>query len=174
MSSSSSPTGSPHNDYPVNFYFEVNCNNEKIAFQEVSGISQEIAVEEIASGGENTFKYRLPVIASSGNVVLKGAVLPQSSTFNSWCLSTLSGGFAQAITPYNLTVSLLNAKGVVCLSWLFNRAYPVKYSVSDLNSHEGNILIETVELAYTFLTAVTNTIVYPTPQPTFTLKSNGN
>ncbi|MBB5395245.1 MULTISPECIES: phage tail protein [unclassified Mucilaginibacter] len=163
MSNSSLPTVSPHNDYPVNFYFQVGYNNENIAFREVSGISQEMAIEEVACGGENRFKYRLPVIASTKNLVLKSAVLPQSSTFNTWCLNTLSGGFSQSITTCNLLVDLLNPAGQVCLAWTFNAAYPVKYSVSDLNSQDGSIIIQSVELAYTFFQVTTNSIVYPTP-----------
>ncbi len=163
MSSSSLPTVSPHNDYPVNFYFQIGYNNENIAFQEVSGISQEMAIEEIACGGENRFKYRLPIVASTRNLVLKSAVLPQNSTFNTWCLSTLSGGFTQSITTSTLLVNLLNPAQEVCLAWTFNDAYPVKYSVSDLNSQDGSIIIQSVELAYTFFELTTNTIVYPIP-----------
>ncbi|RYU91645.1 phage tail protein [Mucilaginibacter terrigena] len=163
MSSSSSPTVSPHNDYPVNFYFQVGYNNENIAFQEVSGISQEMAIEEVTCGGENRFKYRLPVVASSKNLVLKSAVLPKNSTFNAWCLSTLSGGFTQSIATGIITVNLLNPAQEVCLAWTFNGAYPVKYSVSDLKSQDGSIIIQSIEMAYTFFELSTNTIVYPTP-----------
>jgi phage tail-like protein len=166
MSNSSLPTVSPHNDYPVNFYFQVGYNKENIAFQEVSGISQELAMEEVASGGENRFKYRLPVVSSTKNLVLKSAVLPANSTFNAWCLSTLSGGFTQPIITSLLTVNLLNAAGNVCLAWTFNAAYPVKYSVSDLKSQDGSILIQSVELAYTYFEVTNNSIVYPTPAAT--------
>jgi phage tail-like protein len=171
MSNSSSPTVSLLNyDYPVNFYFDVYCNNEVIAFQEVSGISQEMALEEVACGGENSFKYRLPVAASSRNITLKGAILPQNSKFNNWCLSTLSGSLSQPITPVSLLISLLNANGDVCLSWMFFDAYPVKYSVADLNSQNGSVLIQTIEMAYTYFTVSTNKIAYPTPTPDFDLK----
>jgi phage tail-like protein len=36
------------------------------------------------------------------------------------------------------------------MQWTFNNAYPVKYAVSDLNSQESNIAIESIELAYTY------------------------
>lgn len=135
----------------------------------MSGISQEMALEEVACGGENSFKYRLPVVASSKNITLKGAILPSNSNFNNWCISALSGTLSQPITPVSLLVSLMNANGDVCLSWIFFGAYPVKYSVADLNSQNGSVLIQTIEMAYTYFTVSTNKIAYPTPTPDFEL-----
>jgi phage tail-like protein len=138
------------NDYPVSFYFTLSFAGVDAAFKEVSGISKELSVEEIVCGGENRFKYRLPTISSSQNLVLKRAMVPAGSQLVNWCANCIDQGLSNPIQPKNVILKLLNASGIVCMQWTFNNAYPVKYAVSDLNSQESTIAIESIELAYTY------------------------
>lgn len=139
------------NPYLVGFYFNfVFPGGEDAAFQEVSGIGKEWNVEEVVCGGENRFKYRLPTVATFQNLVLKRGRVKKNSPLTEWCRKTLDEGLAVPIMPKNVTVNLLNQEGNTCLSWNFIRAYPVKWSTSDLKSLESEILIETVELAYQY------------------------
>jgi phage tail-like protein len=144
-------------EYPVGFYFSLSFEGEDAAFKEVSGISKELGVEEITSGGENRFKYRLPNVSSSQNLVLKRAIVPTGSKLISWCGSTLDDGLAAAIQTKDVSVDLLDNKGTVLMKWTFYNAYPVKYAVSDLKSQESEILIETIELAYNYFNIVSTT-----------------
>ena len=144
------------NTFPVGFYFSLSFNGEDAAFKEVTGISKEMSVEEIVSGGENRFKYRLPTVSSSQNLVLKRAVVPNGSELASWCANTLDGGLTKPIEPKDVTVNLLDADGKVYMKWTFYKSYPVKYSISDLKSQESEILIETIELAYTYFDITQN------------------
>jgi phage tail-like protein len=137
-------------DYPVGFYFSLSFEGEDAAFKEVSGISKELGVEEVASGGENRFKYRLPTASSSKNLVLKRAIIPTGSKLITWCSDTLDGGLANAIKTQDVSVDLLDNGGKVLMKWTFHNAYPINYSVSDLKSQESEILIESIELAYTY------------------------
>lgn len=146
-----------NSDYPVSFYFTLSFSGVDAAFKEVSGISKELSTEEIVSGGENRFKYRLPTVSSSPNIVLKRAIVPVGSALVNWCANCIDQGLANPIQPQNVTLRLLNANGVVCMQWTFNNAYPVKYAVSDLNSQESNIAIESIELAYTYFNISSNT-----------------
>lgn len=147
------------NNYPVGFYFKLSFNGEDAAFQEVSGISRELNVEEVVCGGENRFKYRLPTISTSQNLVLKRAYLVKGSGLVNWCASAIDGGFVNKIYTHDVSVSLLNAEGTVCVMWTFYNAYPVKYSVSDLKSQESELVVESVELAYTYFEISKNTSV---------------
>ena len=141
-------------DYSVNFYFELNFMGEKIGFKEISGISKEMKVEEFASGGENRFKYRLPSISSSQNLVLKRAIIPAGSSLNTWISNTLNKGLSEPIVTAPILVNLLSPKGEAQMSWTFYNAYPIKYSVSDLKSDGNDVVIESIELAYTYFEEV--------------------
>jgi phage tail-like protein len=139
-------------DYASSFYFELSFKGEDASFQEVSGIGKELGVEEVVCGGENRFKYRLPTVASSHNLVLKRALLPEGSALIDWCSRSIDGGLAKPIMPQDVSVSLLDETGTVYVKWTFHKAYPVKYAASDLKSQENGIVIESIELAYTYFT----------------------
>ncbi|MBQ0788019.1 MAG: phage tail protein [Oceanihabitans sp.] len=137
-------------DYPVGFYFKLTFKEEDIGFQEVLGISKEIEVEEVVSGGENRFKYRLPTITSTQNLVLKRGIAAADSELISWCKSTMDEGLINPIIPMDVSVSLVNKEGLALISWTFYNAYPVKYSVSDLSPDPNAIAIETLAFAYSY------------------------
>ncbi len=140
--------------FPVGFYFSVSFDSgQGIGFQEVSGLTKEQSVEEVASGGENRFKYRLPTISSSQNLVLKRAIVIKGDDLTKWCKNSLEGGLAKPIQTKTVSVNLLNSKGQVSKKWNFYKAYPIKYSVSDLKSQESEVLIHTIELAYIHFTS---------------------
>jgi len=137
-------------DYAVSFYFELLFKAETIAFQEVSGISAELSVEEIVCGGENRFKYKLPTAVTSQNLLLKRALIPVNSQLVSWCKDSIGGGLANKIETNDVSVNLLGADQMVCMKWTFHDAHPVKYSFSDLKSQESGLVIESIDLAYTY------------------------
>ena len=74
-------------DYPVRFYFTLSFPGVDATFKEVSDISKELSIEEIVCGGENRFKYRLPTVFSSQNLILKRAIVPIGSLLMYWCVS---------------------------------------------------------------------------------------
>jgi phage tail-like protein len=136
--------------HPVGFYFSISFNDtEQGFFQEISGLSNETNVEEVV-GGENRFKYRLPTTTSNKNLVLKRGVVPKDSALLTWCVDSIDGGLATPIQTKEITICLLDQNEVVSMKWVFNNAYPVKYSVSDLKSQENEVLVETIELSYTY------------------------
>jgi phage tail-like protein len=139
-------------DTQIGFYFKLTFQEQDIAFKEVSGISKELSIEEVASGGENRFKYRLPNVSSSQNLVLKRGIAPVDSLLVNWCAICIDQGLSNTIQPHNVTLSLIDANGQTLMLWIFHNIYPVKYSVSDLNTQESDIAIESLELAYTDFT----------------------
>ncbi len=138
---------------PVGFHFKVEFNlagitgqDREARFQEVSGLKKELAVEEFKEGGENRFSHRLPAPAKYSNLVLKRGVLFNSKLID-WCFDAIDNF---VFTPIDMTITLLNENHQPLLAWDFIKAYPLKWSTSDLKAQDNSILIETLELAYQF------------------------
>ncbi len=140
--------------FPVSFYFSLSFsskgNQNDGAFKEASGIAMDIGTEEVTCGGENRFKYKLPGVASFQNLVLKRGMIPKKSALTSWIDSTLGGGLIKPIQPTTITLKMLGANKSPVVTWTFANAYPVKWSVSDFNSMDNNLSVETLEFAYTY------------------------
>jgi phage tail-like protein len=115
-----------------------------IRFQKVSGLSAEVATESISEGGQNLYLQRLPQGVRYNNLVLeRGMVIgsPLNIEFN---IAMSLFKFAAA----NVLVTLLGEDKIPRAAWLFFKAYPVKWSTSDLAA-EPSLVIDTMELAYT-------------------------
>jgi phage tail-like protein len=138
---------------PVGFHFRVEftglgSGDSDTRFQEVSGMTAEITTEELQVGGENMFTHRLPTRGKYGNLILKRGMLKDSDLI-SW--------FANAIEhfqfkPTNVSVYLLNEKHEISSSWIFIKAYPVKWAISDFKAQDNSIVVETIELVYQYFT----------------------
>lgn len=143
---------------PPSFYFRLSFSGisgqADAGFQEASGISTQIETEEVICGGENRFKYKLPKVIKSDNLVLKRGLVTSNSQLATWCKNTLTSDFGTTIQPKSIMISLLGNDGKPLMSWSFVNAYPVKWSVSDFKSQENAISIETLEFAYSYFKKV--------------------
>lgn len=144
-------------DLQTSFYFSVKISGDTsdvdAAFAEVSGLNKELGVEEVVSGGENRFKYRLPTCVSYSNLVLKRGVILADSPLIEWCQLSLDSGLSSSIVVKDILVNLLNPQGKSVMSWNFVRAYPLKWSMGDLKAKDGEVLLETLEFAYLYFSA---------------------
>jgi phage tail-like protein len=134
---------------PVSFYFKVKfigIGNSDVdtRFQEVSGLTHEIGVEDLPEGGENRFSYKLPTKGKYGNLTLKRGVMLSSGLVD-WINDAID---KFTFAPKDINITLLNETGQPLVSWNFSKAYPVKWSTSDLKSTDNSIVTETLELAY--------------------------
>ena len=139
-------------DPPLSFRFGVFFfmggiipNPLDIKFQKVSGLSSEIETQTIDEGGRNINRYHLPNKVTSGNLVLeRGMVIG----------SLLNLEFEYVMSNFrfytsNVLITLFNASSIPVSAWLFWKAYPVKWAVSDLDADANSLVIDTMELAYT-------------------------
>jgi phage tail-like protein len=133
---------------PLGFHFKVEFANLKseFEFQSVAGLTIELTTEEIAEGGENRFKHKLPVRTSFPNLVLKRGLLTDSSLIK-WCRDAVEDF---NIVPTDITISLLNEEHEPLMTWNVVHAYPLKWSMADFNAEESKLVIETIELAYNY------------------------
>jgi phage tail-like protein len=114
-------------------------------FKKVSGLSGEVNTTTLVEGGENLSSLRLPDRIIYNNLILERGLVVDSR---------LSDQFNEAMslfkfTPSDVLVTLLSEGRDQIAAWKFMKAYPVKWTVSDLDASEPSIVIETLELAYT-------------------------
>lgn len=140
--------------YPlVNFRFSVSIDDTvDAAFSEISGLDTEMATETIEEGGENRFSYTLPTRGTHGNLVLKRGILDGSTGLFRWCRDAMEQGLAKTLTLKTINVSLLDMANQPVLSWKVLDCWPVKMNVSPLDAKNGDVVVETLEFAFTSLT----------------------
>jgi len=135
-------------DFPVVFHFKVAFGNstdeQDNRFQEVSGLSAEVTLEEYREGGLNDHAHRLPTGAKYNNLVLKRGYLGDT-TVADWCRRGIEHF---DFDPTDVDVSLLDENHQAVAFWSFRGAFPVKWSVSDFKAQDNGLAIESLELAY--------------------------
>lgn len=119
-------------------------NPTEIRFQRVSGLSAEITTTTLVEGGQNLYAHRLPERVDYGNLVLeRGRMLvSQIDAVSNVAFSLFE------FAPYNVIVTLHGEAGEPLSAWLFLKAYPVQWSTSDLDATKTELVIDTLELAY--------------------------
>ncbi len=134
-------------DLAVAFHFSVlvggMAGDSDTRFQEVSGLSAEVGVEEYREGGLNDSVHRLPTGAKHGNLVLKRG-FTMSSALAAWCRRAIEDF---EFDPQEVLV-FLGEQHQPLATWGFVDAYPVKWSVSSFNAEQNALTIESLELAY--------------------------
>jgi phage tail-like protein len=117
-----------------------------VRFQDVTGLTAEMGIEEIAEGGENRFTHRLPARAKYSNLILKRAMLTDSGLIK-WFKDAIENF---EFSPSTVMVKLLDQDHEPMVTWNFIKAWPVKWTISDLKATENAIAVETIELAYQY------------------------
>jgi phage tail-like protein len=121
-----------------------------IRFSKVSGLNSHIETHSLNEGGQNLYTHRLPKRIQYDNLVLERGMAIGSllvAEFN----ATMS---LFKFNPSNVLVTLLDETGSPISGWLFMTAYPVKWTVSDLNAEQNQVVVETMELAYQRMQAI--------------------
>jgi phage tail-like protein len=142
---------------PVGFHFKVEVLGltpvaDDLRFVEVGGLALEVATDEVPEGGENRFTQRYPGRVKYGDLVLKRGLLKGSEVWE-WarkCIEDLD------VQPKDVDVTLLDAAHEPLMTWHVVGAFPVKWSVSDLNATANNFVVETMTLAFRHFRLDTN------------------
>ena len=113
-------------------------------FQKVSGLGTSVDTETVEQGGENLYSQLLPKKIQHDNLVLERGLVVGSPLVIEFNVAMSLFKFS----PSNVLVTLLDTTRIPIASWLFIKAYPVKWSVSDLDATANDVVIEHMELAY--------------------------
>lgn len=134
---------------PVGFHFRVEFSLPDVTdndnrFRDVSGLSYQVDTEELREGGENRFIHQLPTRVDFQSLTLKRGMITDSIVIE-WVRNTLENF---EFVPIDVMVSLLGSDHQPIRSWQIKNAWPKKWTISDFNAQENNIVIETLELEY--------------------------
>jgi len=126
------------------FNFVVEINSIQVGgFSEVSGLQAETEYESIREGGINDYEHKLARITKYPNLTLKRGIFDADELWR-WHEEVVNG----RVQRNTITIKLQDSLRVDKWAWVFDDAYPVKWSVSDLNATSGTVALETVEFAH--------------------------
>ena len=117
-------------------------------FQSVGGLEVSVDTESVREGGENRFEYALPTKTSYAELSLKRGVLRESAVIE-WVDATMQ---SLQVQPLDLLVSLLDENHEALMNWNIKHAWPRKWSVSEFNAMNNELLIESLDLHYLYFT----------------------
>ncbi len=126
-----------------NFNFLVEFEGGIIGgFSEVSGLTDEVTVEDYRDGGPVLEAgRRMPGARKAARLTLKRG-MTQSKKLLDWCQAAHKG---EKKLVSGLIILLDEARHEK-LRWRFSNAVPVKYQGSDLKTTDNDVRIETLEL----------------------------
>ncbi len=120
------------------------------AFTEVSGLTVQIEVEEVAEGGQNQYTHKLPGRMKWPNLVLKRGITDTDNLF-AWFAKSSGNGFNGAgnvLERRNGSIELKDAAGETVRTWVFSQAYPVKWTGPKLAAGSRDLAVEELEVCH--------------------------
>jgi len=123
-------------------------------FSEVSGFDLSVDVVEYREGDDlrNTPR-KLPGLTKYGNITLKWGVVGDMD-FLDWIFTVAPSDQAPptGIERKNITITLIDDSGGNGPSWTVINAWPVRYSIPDLNALGSEVAVESLEICHEGLT----------------------
>ena len=140
------------NTYPFKKYnYRVEIDSIDVAaFSEVSGFDASVDVIEYREGTDPINSPRkMPGLTKYGNVTLRWGV-SDDSDFLDWVYSVAPTNTAPptGMVRHNVTITLIDDAGNPGPSWNLINAWPVGYTVPDLNGMGGEVAIQSLELCH--------------------------
>ena len=113
-------------------------------FSRLSGLSQSVETETLKEGGRNTSTIQLPNHVTNGTLSLERGFIWGSALTAEF---NITMNLFQFYTS-NVVVTLFNEEGIPVSAWLLLKAFPTKWSVSDFDADQSNLVIDSMELGY--------------------------
>ncbi|MBW3605391.1 MAG: phage tail protein [Actinobacteria bacterium] len=116
-------------------------------FTEVSGLSVEVSVEEVAEGGQNQFVHKLPGPMKWPNIVLKAGVTSADDLF-AWLSKSSGDRFDGKLERETGHIAVCDPAGNVVRRWNFAGAFAVRWSGPTLAAASSDLAVEELEIAH--------------------------
>jgi phage tail-like protein len=111
-------------------------------FSRVKGLVRETRFESFREGGVNDFEHKLATLTTFGNLTLERGLF--ASEVWDWHDQVVNG----AIKRRKITIALRDEKESEVWRWHADAAFPVKWSVSDFDAANQQVVIESIEFAH--------------------------
>jgi phage tail-like protein len=111
-------------------------------FRECTGLAAEIECKDYNEGGVNDHVHKLPTRMKYPNLVLKRGVTYEDALLK-WLWKT-----QRETQRINVTVSLMGADGKPVRSWVFQEAFPIKWTGPNMNASSNQVATETLEIVH--------------------------
>lgn len=139
------------NEFPiVNYQFaiKIDGSDDPVAlFQKISGMTVTRAIDELTEGGFNEYTMEFPREFGYNHIIFESG-LSSSDFFYKWMMYGKEQGFALG-KNFVLEQRFANKPIEEPKSWAFDGAFPVRWSISDLDvTNSNSIVIETLELSF--------------------------
>jgi phage tail-like protein len=116
-------------------------------FSEISGIEREVQIEDYREGGLNDFTHKLATVTKYHNLTLRRGLADATELWQ-WHQDVVNG----KIERRQINVVLLDVAGKDTWRWVFEKAYPVKWSGASLNATSSVVFVESMEFAHNGIT----------------------
>ena len=126
--------------------FLVEIGSEVVAnFQECTGLTMEVEIQEYVEGGNNEFIHKLPGRVKYTNITLKRGVT-DNTQFANW-RPKIEGGKI-TVERKNISIILFSHSGETVKTWEVTEAFPVKWTGPEMRASSMDVAIESLELAH--------------------------
>lgn len=138
MSSGTSNRSNPF----TTFHFYVDGVGQAV-FTEVTGLDIEVEVTNYEEGGVNDHVHRLPGRVKVSDITLKNGITATNELWD-WYKKILQGNFERR----NISIIMVDQKGVEQMRWNFIDALPVKWSGPQLKADQSQSAIQSLVLSH--------------------------
>jgi phage tail-like protein len=114
-------------------------------FRECTGLAAEMEVKDYNEGGVNDRVHKLPTRLKYPNLVLKRGVTYEDALLQ-WLWKTQQR--VEPVQRVNVTVSLMGPNGQPVREWVFQEAFPIKWTGPNLNAGSNQIATEALEIVH--------------------------
>jgi phage tail-like protein len=138
-------------DHHAISFFRVEIDSiDSASFRKCGGLKSESEVFEYQEGGDNETVRKLIGPSKASNIVLTKGFVSDPALFK-WRDEVAASG-TNKIARRNGSIVALSANGTEVARWNFQKAWPVRWEMSEFDASTGQALCEMMEIAVERLT----------------------
>jgi phage tail-like protein len=126
------------------FRFRVEIQGLRVGgFTEIAGLEREVQLEDFREGGINDYTHKLATVTKYPNLTMRRGLADAVELWQ-WHQDVVNG----KIERRQISVLLVDVTGQDRWRWVFEKAFPVKWSGGAFNAATNAVFVESVEFAH--------------------------